>query len=173
MKCQTREIAHLKPAFRKDGTVTAWNSRGLSDGASALVVTSRRKAAELGLKPLFSIVSSARSAIDPSMMGDGPAYSIPAALQNAGMTIADIEIIEVNEAFSVQVLANERMLKWDRSKLNVHGGSIALVHPTGISGVRILVSGYHALRRLDKTNCIAAICGGGGVTTAMIIRRES
>ncbi len=163
----------IKPAFRKDGTVTAGNSCGLSDGSVAMIVTSRKKAAELGIKPLFSIVSYAQTAVDPSTMGEGPAYAIPAALENAGMTLDEMDIIEVNEAFAVQVLSNERELRWDKSKLNVHGGSIALGHPTGISGARILLTGYHALKRLGKTYCVASICGGGGVTTAMIIKRES
>jgi len=167
------KMAAVKPAFRKAGTVTAGNSCGLSDGAVAMVVTNRKKAAELGVKPLFSIVSYAQIAVDPSTMGEGPAYSIPAALKNAGMTLDDIDIIEVNEAFAIQVLANEKALKWNRAKLNIHGGSIALGHPTGISGARILVTCYYALKRLDKTFCVAAICGGGGVTSAMIIRRES
>lgn len=166
------KMAALKPAFRKDGTVTAGNSCGLSDGAVALLVTHRKKAAELGLKPLFSILSYAQTAVEPSFMGEGPAYSIPLALNKAGMTLSEMDIIEVNEAFAIQVLANERLLQWDRSKLNVHGGAIALGHPTGISGARILVTGYYALKRLDKEYCVAAICGGGGVTTAMVIRRE-
>jgi acetyl-CoA C-acetyltransferase len=167
------KMAVIKPAFRKDGTVTAGNSCGLSDGATALIVTHRRKAEELGVKPLFSIVSYAQVAVDPSTMGEGPAYSIPAALKKAGMTLADMDIIEVNEAFAIQVLVNEKVLKWDPSKLNVHGGAIALGHPTGISGARILVTGYYALKRLEKTFCVAGICGGGGVTAAMVIRRES
>jgi acetyl-CoA C-acetyltransferase len=167
------KMAVIKPAFRKDGTVTAGNSCGLSDGAVALVVTHRKRAAELGIKPLFSIVSYAQVAVEPSTMGEGPAYSIPAALKKAGMTLADMDIIEVNEAFAIQVLSNEKVLNWDRSKLNVHGGAIALGHPTGISGARILVTAYYALKGLGKTHCVAAICGGGGVTTAMVIRRES
>ncbi len=167
------KMAVIKPAFRKEGTVTAGNACGLSDGAVALVVTHRKKAAELGIKPLFSIVSYAQVAVDPSTMGEGPVYSIPAALKNARLTLADMDIIEVNEAFAIQVLSNEKALNWDRSKLNIHGGAIALGHPTGISGARILVTGYHALKRIGKTHCIAAICGGGGVTTAMVIRRES
>jgi len=167
------KMAVIKSAFRKDGTVTAGNACGLSDGAVALVVTHRKKAAELGVKPLFSIVSYSQVAVDPATMGEGPALSIPSALKKAGMTLSDMDIIEVNEAFAIQVLANERTLKWDRAKLNVHGGAIALGHPTGTSGARILVTGYYALKRLDKTHCIAAICGGGGVTTAMVIRRES
>jgi len=167
------KMGFIKPAFRKDGTVTAGNSCGLSDGAASLIVTSRKKAAELGIKPLFSIVSYAQLAVDPSTMGEGPGYSIPAALKNAGMTLDEMDIIEVNEAFAIQVLSNEKVLNWDRSKLNVHGGAIALGHPTGISGARILVTGYHALKGLGKTHCVAGICGGGGVTTAMVIRRES
>jgi acetyl-CoA C-acetyltransferase len=167
------KMAVIKPAFRKDGTVTAGNSCGLSDGATALIVTHRKKAAELGVKPIFSIVSYVQIAVEPSTMGEGPAYSIPAALKKAGMTLDDMDIIEVNEAFAIQVLSNEKVLNWDRSKLNVHGGAIALGHPTGISGARILVTGYHALKRLGKTFCVAGICGGGGVTTAMVIRRES
>ncbi len=167
------KMAVIRPAFRKDGTVTAGNACGLSDGATALVITFRKKAEELGVKPLFSIISYSQVAVEPATMGEGPAYSIPAALKKAGMTLADMDIIEVNEAFAIQVLANEKVLKWDNSKLNVHGGAIALGHPTGISGARILVTGYYALKRLDKTYCVAAICGGGGVSTAMVIMRES
>ncbi len=167
------KMAAIKPAFRKNGTVTAGNSCGLSDGAVALVLTHRKKAAELGVTPLFSIVSYSQLAVNPSTMGEGPAYSIPAALRNAGMTLEDIDIMEVNEAFAIQALSNEKALNWNRSKLNLHGGSIALGHPTGVSGARILITGYHILKRLGKTHCIASICGGGGVTTAMIIRRES
>jgi acetyl-CoA C-acetyltransferase len=167
------KMSAIKPAFRKTGTVTAGNSCGLSDGAVALVVTHRKKAAEFGVQPLFSIVSYAQLAVDPATMGEGPAYSIPAALKYSGLTLADMDLIEVNEAFAIQVLSNEKVLNWNRSKLNIHGGAIALGHPTGISGARILVSGYHALKRLGKTHCVAAICGGGGVTNAMVIRRES
>ena len=106
-------------------------------------------------------------------MGEGPARSIPMALKNAGLTLRDIDLIEVNEAFAIQVLSNQKALNWDPARLNVHGGAIALGHPTGISGARILVTGYYALKRAGKTHCIASICGGGGVTTAMVIRRES
>ena len=167
------KMAKIRPAFRKDGTVTAGNACGLSDGATALVITSRQKAKELGATPLFSIVSYVQLAVSPATMGEGPGYSIPAALKKAGMGLEDMDLIEVNEAFAIQVLANQHVLKWDDSKLNVHGGAIALGHPTGISGARILVTGYYALKRLGKTHCVAAICGGGGVTTAMVIRRES
>ncbi|OGU77895.1 MAG: hypothetical protein A2W11_03310 [Ignavibacteria bacterium RBG_16_35_7] len=166
------KMANIKPAFRKDGTVTAGNSCGLSDGATALVITHRDKAEELGVKPLFSILSYSQVAVGPSIMGEGPALSIPAALSKAGMKLSDMDLIEVNEAFAIQVLANERVLNWDRAKLNVHGGAIALGHPTGISGARIIVTLYHALKRLDKTYGIAAICGGGGVSMATVIKRE-
>jgi acetyl-CoA C-acetyltransferase len=166
------KLAALKPAFRKDGTVTAGNSCGLSDGAAALVVTSRQKALDLGIKPLFSIAGYAQTAVAPATMGEGPAYAIPAALSNAELNLSDIDLFEINEAFAVQLLANERALKLDPARLNVHGGAIALGHPTGISGARIVVTGYYALKRLDKEFCAASICGGGGVTTAMIIKRE-
>jgi acetyl-CoA C-acetyltransferase len=166
------KMAAIKPAFRINGSVTAGNSCGLSDGAVAIVVTHREKAALMGVKALFSIVAYEQFAVDPETMGEGPAFSIPAVLKKAGMKLSDMDLIEVNEAFAIQVLANEKVLKWDRSKLNVHGGAIALGHPTGISGARILVTGYYALKRLGKEFCIAAICGGGGVTTAMIIKRE-
>ncbi len=167
------KMAKIKPAFRKDGTVTAANACGLSDGAAAIILTTRKKAAEIGATPLFSVVSYAQTAVSPETMGEGPAYSIPLALKKAGMQLSDMDIIEVNEAFAVQVLANQKVLNWDKEKLNVNGGAIALGHPTGISGARILVTGYYALKRKQKTYCVAAICGGGGVTSAMVIKRES
>jgi acetyl-CoA C-acetyltransferase len=166
------KMAKIPPAFRKDGTVSAGNSCGLSDGSTALVITHRKHAEEIGAKPLFSIVSYGQVAVPPSIMGEGPAYSIPLALKNAKMNLDDMDLIEVNEAFAIQVLANEKVLKWDRSRLNVHGGAIALGHPTGISGARIIVTLYHALKRLDKTFGIAGICGGGGVSIATVIKRE-
>ena len=167
------KMAKMRPAFSKEGTVTAANACGLSDGATAIVLTTRKKAEELGVKPLFSIVSYAQVAVDPSTMGEGPALAIPAALEKAGMTLDQMNLIEINEAFAIQVLANEQVLKLDPEKLNVHGGAIALGHPTGISGARILVTGYYALKNQNKEYCIAGICGGGGVSTAMIIKRES
>ncbi len=166
------KMAKIPPAFRKDGTVSAGNSCGLSDGSTALVLTHRANAEKLGAKPLFSIVSYGQIAVAPSVMGEGPAFSIPAALKNAKMNLNDMDLIEVNEAFAIQVLANERVLNWDRNKLNVNGGAIALGHPTGISGARIIVTLYHALKRLDKTYGIASICGGGGVSIATVIKRE-
>lgn len=167
------KMAKLRPAFRKDGVVTAGNACGLSDGSTALIITNRDTANKLGVKPLFSLVSFGQVAVAPEVMGEGPALSIPMALKNANMDLNDMDLIEVNEAFAIQVLANEKVLKWDRSKLNVHGGAIALGHPTGISGARIIVTLYYALKRLDKTFGIASICGGGGVSMATIIKRES
>jgi len=167
------KMAALPAAFKKGGTVTAANACGMTDGATALILMSRDKAKSLGLKPLFSLVAYSSTAVDPETMGEGPGVAIPLALKQAGMTLKDMDLIEVNEAFAVQILANERVLNWDRSKLNVHGGAIALGHPTGISGARIVVTLYNALRRLDKELVIASICGGGGVTMGMIIRREN
>jgi len=166
------KLGKLVPVFKKDGTVTAGNACGMSDGACALAITSREKGKSLGAEPLFSVISYSSIAVDPKTMGEGPGVSIPLALKRAKMTLDDMDLIEVNEAFAVQVLANEKVLKWDRSKVNVHGGAIALGHPTGISGARILVTLYYALKRQDKELGLAGICGGGGVSMAMVIRRE-
>lgn len=163
----------LEPAFKPEGSVTAGNACSMGDGACAIVLTTRGAAREMGRKPLFSIVASTQTAIEPAVMGDGPSHSIPLVLKRVGMSLADMDFIEVNEAFAAQVLANERVLGWDRERLNVHGGAIALSHPTGVSGARILVTLDNVLRRRNKELGVASICGGGGVTTAMIIRRES
>jgi acetyl-CoA C-acetyltransferase len=166
------KMAKLPPVFKKNGSVTAGNACGMSDGATAMVVTSREKAHSLGMTPLFSIVSYYSTAVANETMGEGPGIAIPHALKRAGMTLEDMDLIEVNEAFAAQILANEKVLKWDREKVNVHGGAIALGHPTGISGARIVVTLFHALKRIDGELGIAAICGGGGVTMAMVIKRE-
>jgi acetyl-CoA C-acetyltransferase len=167
------KLGKLPCVFRKDGKITAGNACGMSDGAVAMIVTSREKAEEMGIKPLFSLVSYAQAAVESHVMGDGPGIAIPAALKNAGMTMQDMDFIEVNEAFAAQILANEKVLKWDREKLNVHGGAIALGHPTGISGARIILTLYHVLRIHDGEYGVAGICGGGGVTMAAVIKRES
>lgn len=167
------KMLKLPPAFKKGGTVTAGNSCGLSDGASALILMSRDRAKELGLKPLFSVVSYSSVGVENSVMGEGPGLAIPLALKRAGMSLNDLDLIEVNEAFAAQILANERVLNWDCSKLNIHGGAIALGHPTGESGARILVTLYYALKRVNKELGIASICGGTGVACAMIIKREN
>lgn len=167
------KLSSLRPVFAKGGTVTAGNACSMSDGATALVITSSKKAKELGKTPLFSIVSYSQVAVEPETMGDGPALSIPLALKQAKMNLTDMDLIEINEAFAIQVLANQRVLNFDLEKLNVHGGAIALGHPTGISGARILVTLYYALKNHNKEIGLAGICGGGGVSMAMVIKRES
>ncbi len=167
------KLAKLRPVFRKDGSVTAGNTCGMSDGACALVITSREKAKAIGANPLFSILAYSAVAVSPSTMGEGPGVSIPPVMEKTGMNINDPDLIEVNEAFAVQILSNEKKLGWNREKLNVHGGAIALGHPTGISGARILVTLYHALKTHNGETGLAAICGGGGVSMAMMIKRES
>lgn len=167
------KLARLRTVFKKDGTVTAGNACTMGDAACAIVLTTREKAKALGLQPLFSVVSFAETAVEPGLMGDGPGVSIPLALEQAGMTLVDMDFIEVNEAFAAQILANERALRWNRECVNVWGGAIALGHPTGFTGARLLVTLSSILRHNDKEFGVAGICGGGGVTTAMVIRRES
>jgi len=166
-------LARLKPVFKADGSVTAGNACSMGDGGCAIVLTTRATAKALGRQPLFSVVAASQAAVEPAVMGEGPSVAIPLVLERAGMSLADMDFIEVNEAFAAQMLANERVLSWDRDRVNVHGGAIALGHPTGISGARILVTLDNILRRRNKELGVASICGGGGVTTAMIIRRES
>ena len=166
------KMALLPPAFKKDGTVTAGNSSSMSDGASVLLMSTRQKAKELGLKIISSLVSYANVGVDPSEMGEGPGIAIPRALKKAGLKLDDIGLIEVNEAFAAQVLTNERMLKWDREKVNTHGGAIALGHPTGNSGGRIMVTLLHAIHIQKKELAVAAICGGGGMGIAIVVKAE-
>jgi acetyl-CoA C-acetyltransferase len=166
-------LAGLRAAFKKDGSVTAGNACGMTDGACALVMMTREQAKTRGLQPLFSLVAHVSVAVENAVMGEGPGVGIPAALKRARMGLSDMDLIEVNEAFAAQVLANERVLRWDRDKVNVHGGAIALGHPTGCSGARIVVTLYHALKRAGGELGVAAICGGGGVSCALIIRREA
>jgi acetyl-CoA C-acetyltransferase len=166
------KMAQLRPAFKEGGSVTAGNSCGMTDGASAIIIASRKKANTMGIKPLFSIISAASLAVENSVMGEGPALSMSKALEKTDMVLNDMDLIEVNEAFAAQVLSNERVLKWDRSRVNIHGGAIALGHPTGCSGVRIITTLYHALKKIDGENGVAGICGAGGVSCAVVIRRE-
>ncbi len=166
------KLGKLPAVFKKDGKITAGNACGMADGAVAMIVTTRAKAEELGVDPLFSILSYSQVAVEPTIMGDGPGISIPAALKKAGKSLSDMDFIEVNEAFAAQVIANEKVLNWDRSQLNVHGGAIALGHPTGISGARIVLTLYHVLRIHNGEFGVAGICGGGGVSMAMVIKRE-
>ena len=167
------KLGKLRAAFKKEGSVTAGNACGMTDGACAMVLMTREQAASRGLRPLFSLVAHASVAVDNAVMGEGPGEAIPAALKKAGLTLADMDLIDVNEAFAAQVIANERVLGWDRDKVNVHGGAIALGHPTGCSGARIVITLYHALKRVEGELGVASICGGGGVSCALIIRREN
>jgi acetyl-CoA C-acetyltransferase len=166
-------LARLRPVFKKEGTVTAGNSCTMGDAACAIILTTRERARAEGLQTLFSIVSFAETAVDPQVMGDGPSVSIPMALEKAGMALSDIDFLEVNEAFAAQMLANERALGWDRDRVNVWGGAIAIGHPTGFTGARLLITLNSILSHRNKEIGLAAICGGGGVSCAMIIRRES
>jgi acetyl-CoA C-acetyltransferase len=166
------QMAKLPAVFKEGGSVTAGNSCGLSDGASSLILMSREKAEALGLQPLFSLMAYSSVGVENAYMGEGPAVAIPKALKKANLCLNDMDLIEVNEAFASQILANEKVLSWDQSKLNVHGGAIALGHPTGESGVRLLVTLYYALKRLDRELGVASICGGTGVACAIVIKRE-
>ncbi len=168
------KLSQLKPAFKKDGTVTAGNASGINDGAGAVIVMSKEKADELGIKPMARIVSYASGGVDPKIMGVGPVPATRKALEKAGLTIEDIDLIEANEAFAAQSIAVARDLGWDKAmeKVNVNGGAIALGHPIGASGTRILVS---LLYEMEKRGCktgLATLCIGGGQGTAMIVARD-
>jgi acetyl-CoA C-acetyltransferase len=164
-------LAKLKPAFKKDGTVTAGNASGINDGAAAFVVMSAEKAAELGIKPLVKIVSYGSKGLDPSIMGYGPFHATKKALEVANLTVEDLDLIEANEAFASQSLAVAKDLKFDMSKVNVNGGAIALGHPVGASGARILVSLLHEMEKRDAKKGLATLCIGGGLGTALIVER--
>jgi len=165
------KLAKLPPVFKKDGTVTAGNSCALCDAAAAVLVMKEEKASELGVKPLARIISYAHVGVDPAVMGIGPVPAVKNALDRAGLTLDDIDIIELNEAFAAQVLAVERELKWDRTKVNVHGGAIALGHPIGATGVKILTTLLYALKSRDKYLGLVCLCIGGGQGVAIILER--
>jgi acetyl-CoA C-acetyltransferase len=167
------KLAKLLPVFKKDGTVTAGNSCALCDAASAVMVMKKEKASELGIKPLARIVSYAHAGVDPAIMGMGPVPAVSKALKRAGLELKDIDLIELNEAFAAQVLAVEQELKWNRSKLNVHGGAVALGHPIGATGTKILTTLIYALKNRDKSLGLANLCIGGGQGVAIIIERLS
>ncbi len=167
------KLAKLPPVFKKDGTVTAGNSCALCDAAAAVLVMKEDKAKELGVKPLARIVSYAHAGVDPAIMGIGPVPAVNRALDKAGLKLADIDIIELNEAFAAQILAVERELKWDRTKVNLHGGAIALGHPVGATGAKILTTLLHALKTHDKTMGLVSLCIGGGQGVAIVVERLS
>ncbi len=164
-------MAKLKPAFKKDGSVTAANASGINDAAAALVVMSADKAAELGIKPLAKIVTWASGGVDPKIMGIGPVPAVRKALAKANLTIDDIDLIEANEAFAAQSIAVARDLGWDKTmdKVNVNGGAIAIGHPIGSSGARILVTLLYEMKRRGSKKGLATLCIGGGQGTALIV----
>ena len=162
-------LAKLKPAFKKDGTVTAGNASGINDGGSAVVVMSRDKADELGLKPLAKIIGYGSGGVDPSVMGLGPVPATKQALKKAGITVEALDLIEANEAFAAQWLAVGKELGFDASKINVNGGAIALGHPIGASGNRILVSLLYAMQKRGAKRGLATLCIGGGQGAATIV----
>jgi acetyl-CoA C-acetyltransferase len=164
-------LGKLKPAFKKDGTVTAGNASGINDGAAAFVIMSAEKAKELGVKPLAKIVSFGSKGLEPSIMGYGPVGATKAALERANLKVEDLDLIEANEAFAAQSLAVAKDLNFDMSKVNVNGGAIALGHPVGASGARILVTLLHEMQRRDAKRGLATLCIGGGQGTALIVER--
>jgi acetyl-CoA C-acetyltransferase len=164
-------LARLKPAFKKDGSVTAGNAPPVNDGAAALVVTSSENAAKLGRKPLARVVAQATSGVEPKLVMMAPVTAIQKTLERAGWKLADVDLIELNEAFSVQAVAITRELGIDPQRLNVNGGAVALGHPIGASGARILVTLLHEMQRRDVRRGIAALCLGGGNAVAMAVER--
>ena len=165
-------LARLKPCFIKDGKVTAGNSSGINDGAAAFVVMSAEKAEELGVTPLATIVSYGHKGLDPAIMGYGPFHATKAVMQSANLTVEDMDLIEANEAFAAQSIAVAKDLHFDMSKVNVNGGAVALGHPVGASGARILVTLLHEMQRRDAKKGLATLCIGGGMGTAMIVERR-
>jgi acetyl-CoA C-acetyltransferase len=165
------DLAKLRPAFKKDGTVTAANSSGINDGAAALVVMSADKAKELGQKPLARVLAWGSAGVDPALMGYGPVPATQKALAKAGMSIQDIDLVEANEAFAVQALAVMKGLNLDQDKTNVNGGAIALGHPVGASGARILVTLLYAMEDRGAKKGLATLCIGGGQGTSLIVEK--
>ncbi len=170
-KTSAEALAGLRPAFDKAGSVTAGNASGINDGAAAVVVMSARKAAALGLKPLARIVSYATSGLDPATMGLGPVPASQKALQRAGWKVGDVDLFELNEAFAAQACAVNKLLGVDPAKVNVNGGAIAIGHPIGASGCRILVTLLHEMQRSGAKKGLAGLCIGGGMGVAMALER--
>ena len=164
------KLGKLRPAFKKDGSVTAGNASGINDGAAAVVVMSKEKADELGLTPLATIVSYGNSGVDPSIMGIGPVNATKSALEKGKLTLEDMDLIEANEAFAAQALAVGKELQWVDEKVNVNGGAIALGHPVGASGARILVTLLHEMKKQKSTYGLATLCIGGGMGTSLIVK---
>ena len=168
---QAEKLAGLRPAFKKDGTVTAGNASGLNDGAAVLLVCSEEKAKELGLEVLAVVASHASSGVDPAIMGTGPIPASTRALEKAGWTHGELDLIEANEAFAAQAIGVNKGMGWDTEKVNVNGGAIALGHPIGASGARILVSLLHEMKRQSAKKGLATLCIGGGQGVALCVER--
>ena len=164
-------VAGLRPAFAKDGTVTAANASGLNDGAAALLVMTAERAASLGVQPLAKIRAFASSGVDPAIMGMGPVPASRRCLEKAGWTARDLDLMEINEAFAAQACAVNKEMGWDTSKINVNGGAIALGHPIGASGARVLVTLLHEMRRRNARKGLASLCVGGGMGVALAVER--
>lgn len=164
-------LAKLRPAFKKDGTVTAGNASGINDGAAAIVLMSAEKAKELGITPLARLAGYASAGVEPSIMGIGPVPAVRKALEKANMKLEDMELIEANEAFAAQSLAVAKELGFDMEKVNVNGGAIALGHPVGASGARILTTLLYEMKRRDVKKGLATLCIGGGMGTAVVVER--
>jgi acetyl-CoA C-acetyltransferase len=165
------KLASLKPAFKKDGTVTAGNAPGVNDGAAALVVTSATRATQMGLTPMARIVGQAVSGIEPMLLLMAPVKAVHKLLEKVGWKMSDIDLVELNEAFSVQAIAVMEELKLDPAKVNVNGGAVALGHPIGASGARILVTLLHEMIRRNAKRGVATLCLGGGNAVAMAVER--
>jgi len=165
-------LAKLRPAFSKEGSVTAGNASGLNDGAAALVVMSRDEAEKRGAPVLARIVSYATVGVDPEVMGSGPIPASQAALEKAGWTVDDLDLIEANEAFAAQACAVNKDMGWDTAKVNVNGGAIALGHPIGASGARVLITLLHEMQRQDAKKGLATLCIGGGMGIALCVERS-
>jgi acetyl-CoA C-acetyltransferase len=164
-------VAGLRPAFAKDGSVTAANASGLNDGAAAVLVMTAERAASLGLKPLARIHAFATTGIDPAIMGMGPVPASRKALEKAGWKPADLDLMEINEAFAAQACAVNKEMGWDTAKINVNGGAIALGHPIGASGCRVLVSLLHEMGKRNARKGLASLCIGGGMGVALAVER--
>ena len=164
-------LASLRPAFAKDGTVTAGNASGINDGAAAVIMMSAKKAEELGLKPLARIKAYSSAGVDPTIMGMGPVPAAQLCLKKAGWTHNDLDLMEINEAFAAQAIGVNKEMGWDTSKINVNGGAIAIGHPIGASGCRILVTLLHEMIRRDAKRGLASLCIGGGMGVALAVER--
>jgi acetyl-CoA C-acetyltransferase len=165
-------LASLRPAFNKEGTVTAGNASGLNDGAAAVIMMSASKAKELGLTPLARIKAYSSAGLDPTIMGMGPVSATKLCLQKAGWKHEDVDLMEINEAFAAQAIAVNKEMGWDTSKINVNGGAIALGHPIGASGARVLVTLLHEMIRRDAKRGLASLCIGGGMGVALAVERD-